>query len=52
MKKFKMVSVMAIIIFSWPAFSQTEIKDSTKVPEKILYICSMHPEIISEQPGQ
>lgn len=54
MKRLKTISVIVLILFSVSGYSQeTKINttDSVKVSEKVMYTCSMHPEIISDHPG-
>ena len=46
--------VIVLILFSVSGFSQeTKINtiDSVKESENVKYTCSMHPEMISDQPG-
>ena len=54
MNKFKILLMAVVTTFSINAYAQSTpapIMDSIKLPEKVMYTCSMHPDIISDQPG-
>jgi hypothetical protein len=55
MKKISIIiglAVMASVAFSCKSKTSTTTTESTTLQQKVVYTCSMHPEVQSDKPGK
>ncbi len=52
MKSIKQLMMLSLTIFTIAAYSQEKVNSNDSTVNKSVYSCSMHPSIVSNQPGK